>query len=161
MEIYPLKDCIQIPLDSDFNEVLIYYYTDSPDRPYDAFTRKKYDIPNETPLYLCIEHWKWDGAKYNKEERIEELLEKEQTIALVKHHLKIVVPTHEWDFSYNDYFEKNKKFKYNLSHELLSPYYNLGEGCRWSRAWERTIYSGEDGGFPDDDNAVRMYGPMY
>ena len=154
MNLRPLNDCIQIPLDDDYNEILIYYYTDSPNRSYDGFVRKRYKIPDEIPLYLCKELWKWEDGKYVKKERSEELLKKKEAQILIKKYLRFMIPTHEWDMNYRSFYEKHKNYKHSLLHQSSTDYYNLGDGGRWNRAWDGSPYE-------DEDSITMRFGPIY
>ena len=116
LERFPKRDCTQIPLDEKFNAILIYSYTDSPDRPYDAFIYEQYNIPEETPLYLHMELWAWGGERYIKKEHREELIPKEIAEELVEKHLKFIIPTHEADMSYKIDFE----FKHKVSTQIVN-----------------------------------------
>jgi hypothetical protein len=151
MNLRILKDCIQVPLDEEYNEILIYYYTDSPNKPYDAFVRRRFNIPDEIPMYLYVELWKWNGKDYVRKDRNEKVLGKRETKVLINKYLKFVVPKHEWDFSYNDFYEKNKDYKHSVSENVKSGYYNLGNGGRWNRAWEKDEY----------DSVTMKYGALY
>jgi len=158
MNIRPLSDCIQIPLDEEYNKIIIYYYTDAPTKPYDAFIRKKYNIENEIPLYICMELWKLDGTEYIKEESMERVLEVEETKALIKLYLRFMVPTHEWDFSYKTSYEKYKNYRHSLHYSSSLSYYNLGNGTRWNRSWE---ISGDSMDSSGDDAVTSQFGPIY
>jgi hypothetical protein len=125
---YLLVDCVQIPLDEEFNRILIYAYTDSPDRPYDAFVSEEYDIPKEVPLYLHIELWEWEKDKYIRKWRKEEKIGKEEAKILTERYLRFIVQLRPEDMSY--------RADYNLKQVLaITPYYQLEIGCRWNRAW--------------------------
>ena len=146
MKLYPLCDCLQYPLDEERNKIYIFYYTDSPSKPYDAFIRKEYNIPKETPLYLCVELWVWNGKEYEKkkeDEFIPKCIEgKKWTYKIMKDfsdkYLRFMIPIHEFDFSYcgHLYTEKNVNYQHDTEIPSTIPYYNLdGESCRWNRAW--------------------------
>ena len=155
LDIYPLCDCLQLPLDNNYDRILVCYYTDSPSKPYDAFTRKMYKIPDETPLYLCTEVWQWEESRYNRIDRSEKILPKEEAQALVKKYLRFIIPIHEWSLNYKDYYDKYKNYKPSLYHLDSTGYYNLGQGGRWNRAWEGGMYD-------DEYDALTMrFGPVY
>jgi len=131
-----------VPLDDDYDEIIIYYYTDAPNRhnPFALFVTEEY----ETPLYLCREMWVWHEGKYVRKKRYEELLDKQIARALVKFHLRFVVPTHEWNMHYKSFYDKYKDYIPTLYHRKVREYFNLGHGGRWNRTWEGSPYEDED-----------------
>jgi hypothetical protein len=125
----PLVDCLQIPLDEEYNRILIYSYTDNPNTPYDVFVLKRYNIPEEVPLYLHTELWEWEEDKYIRKGKLrEEIIDKPAAKILTEKYLRYIVQTRPEDMNY--------KKDFNLKHALsITPYYQIGVGCRWNRAW--------------------------
>lgn len=136
INLYPLQDCLLIPLDGGFNRILIYAYTDNPNSPYDAFILRKYNIPEEIPLYLHEELWEWQEDKYVKKETKEELVDKDTAKILTEKYLRFIVQPRQEDMNY----QKDFKYKQVLS---VTPYYQIGLGCRWNRAWMKDLYLDE------------------
>lgn len=156
MDLYPICDCYQdTEKGTNFDEIVIYYYTSNPSRPHDGFDIKKYKIPLETPLFLCKEIWKWNGTEYEKigfVERIPEYTDGKPWVyrtmkKFINKFFKFFRPTHEFDFSHRGYLykEKNINYQYDTEKEKASSYYNLDkESCRWNRAWLGDDDSSED-----------------
>ncbi len=127
----PLVDCLQIPLDEEYNRILVYAYTDSPNTPYDVFILKRYDIPEVVPLYLHVELWEWEEDKYIKKGFKEELIDKTAAKILTEKYLRFIVQPRKEDMNY----KKDFKLRQALS---ITPYYQVGIGCRWNRTWARS-----------------------
>lgn len=91
----PLVDCLQVPLDEEFNRILIYTYTDNPtpshDPSKDQEKLKEYNIPDEFPLYLHIELWEWWEDTYIKKEMKEELIDKAATKIITERYLRFII----------------------------------------------------------------------
>jgi hypothetical protein len=131
--LYPLKDCIQDPLDENYDRILIYSYTDSPTKPCDGFAywMKNHDIYTEVPIYLHTELWEWDGERYIKKAWREKIIEgftipnKEAMEIITEKYLYFIVKFREEDMNY--------KADFKLKHDL--PETSLGYGCKWNRRW--------------------------
>jgi hypothetical protein len=129
--------------DSDYNEIWLYYFTDSPSLKYDGFVHREYNIPKVVPLYICLEVWCWNGREYEKRDSREVIpinIKGDKWAAKVMKeftfkYLRFMVPTHKFDFSYRGhlYTEKNKNYKHKV--EARTTYYNQDYGCRWNRAY--------------------------
>ncbi len=107
INLRPLKDCVQFAIDEKYNELTLYYYTERPPRPYDAFTRKKYNLAKEIPLYLYEEKWQWDAneREYKKLTVVSEEMEKrEAKILRAKYLDKFLFPAQHGEAPY-DYHE--------------------------------------------------------
>ena len=133
----PLVDCLQIPLDEEYNRILIYAYTDKPNTPYDTFILKRYNIPEEVPLYLHTELWEWEEDKYVRKEMKEEVIDKPAAKVLTEKYLEYIVQARPEDMNY----KKDFNYRHALS---VTTYYQLGIGCRWNRAWAAYDAKGRD-----------------
>ena len=134
--LYPLQDCLQIPLDEDFNRILLYVYVYNPTPLTDPFKEKmrreeleEHITPDEFPMYLNIELWEWQDDNYIKKETSEELISIDIAKIITKRYLRFIIQAQK------EYIDYNRKYP------LLSrtPYYNIGIGCRWNRGWARDI----------------------
>ena len=76
MDLYPLKDCIQIIHDEDFKKITIYYYAHDVRAARDPWEEKmrrkllgrRFDRKKTFTLYLCKEVWELEGEDYVKRE---------------------------------------------------------------------------------------------
>ncbi|NIW53233.1 MAG: hypothetical protein GWN17_13660 [Candidatus Korarchaeota archaeon] len=125
MKLRPLKDCVQFVLDGECNEIVVYYYTESPPRPYDAFTRKKYNLAKEMPLYLYEEKWGWNFTEeaYKLRSRTSEEMGKKEARALRSKYLdKFLFPAQHGEAPY-DYHETVARRIFNDAELYFVRYY--------------------------------------
>ena len=115
----PLVDCLQVPLDEEYNKIIIYTYIDNPIKFNDRFKEKdrqdklkEYDTSDEFPLYLNIELWEWQGDTYIKKAMKEIMLKRETTQIITEKYLRFAI-------------RSGKLLKF-ISH---------GEGSKWKKGW--------------------------
>jgi hypothetical protein len=125
-------------LDEEYNRILIYAYTDNPNTRYDVFILKRYNIPEEVPLYLHTELWEWKEDKYIRKWMKEEEIDKPAAKILTEKYLRYIIQARPEDMNYR----KDFSYRHALS---ITSYYQLDVGCRWNRRWAKDETFFEEG----------------
>jgi hypothetical protein len=127
-----------VPLDEEYNRIIVYAYTDNPNTRYDVFILKRYNIPEEVPLYLHTELWEWKEDKYIRKWMKEEEIDKPAAKVLTEKYLRYIIQARPEDMNYR----KDFSYRHALS---ITSYYQLDVGCRWNRRWAKDETFFEEG----------------